>query len=61
LERPAATGVFRGCRLLLVPIVVIDPARPWRARWIEHATQITLRRLEDDVGGSQAGLRARAP
>jgi hypothetical protein len=35
--------------LALVPILVLDHALPWRRRWIEHATQITVRRLEGDI------------
>ncbi len=35
--------------LALVPIIVLEHSLPWRARWIAHATQITVRRLEEEV------------
>ena len=33
----------------LVPVVVLDEARSWRAAWIEWAGRVTVRRLEEDV------------
>ncbi len=35
--------------LALVPIIVLEHSLPWRACWIAHATQITVRRLEEEV------------
>ncbi|MDJ0869756.1 MAG: hypothetical protein QNK03_26895 [Myxococcota bacterium] len=34
----------------LVPLILLDDARPWRTSWIDWAGRVTVRRLEEDVG-----------
>jgi hypothetical protein len=33
----------------LIPLLVLEPAEPWRAAWVAHAEAISVRRLEEDV------------
>lgn len=35
--------------LVLLPIIVLDSSLPFRGRWIAHAAQVTVRRLDDEV------------
>ena len=33
----------------LMPILELEHSQPWRAAWVAHAAEISVRRLEDDV------------
>ena len=71
LERTAARcpellAAFRAGHLswvqshALVPIVLVEASRPWRAGWVAWAARVSVRRLEDDVERALA-LDAFAP
>ncbi len=34
---------------VLVPLLALEHAFPWRAAWVAHAQRVSVRRLEDDV------------
>ncbi len=52
---PELRSAYRDGRLswvqaqALVPLVLLDHSGPHRAAWIDHATRVSVRRLEDDV------------
>jgi hypothetical protein len=52
---PALASAYREGRIswvqahALVPILLLEHAFPWREAWIERASRVSVRRLEDDV------------